>query len=156
LSALSDGQQMHYNVVGNVQLARELGRTWSTGVGYSRYVSYIETFRAPVLNDSLFAAITGLLSRTTQFQASAGATRGEVGFSATSDLESYYASASTRFAFSRKAGLSVYYAYYRYSFANSIALPPGISRFTNRQSVGFSVDTWVPLIQRNRSANASR
>jgi hypothetical protein len=133
-----------------------MGRSWSTGVGYSRNVSYAETFRAPVLSDNLFGGLSGLLSRTVQFHAAAGASRGNVGFAGANDLESYFASASTRFAFSRKAGLSVYYTYYRYSFGIGIELPPGISRFTNRQSFGFSVDTWVPLIQRNRSANATR
>jgi hypothetical protein len=156
MAGVSDGQTIHYGLIGNVQLTHELGRSWSTGVAYSRNVSYTETFRAPVLSDNLSASINGLLSRTVQFQASAGASRGDVGYTSNNGYTSYYASTSTRYAFSRKAGLSVYYAYYRYSFGSGIVLPPGISSFTNRQSFGFSVDTWVPLIQRNRSANATR
>jgi hypothetical protein len=156
MAAVSDGLQTHYNVVGNIQLTREIGRSWASGVAYSRNVSYAETFRAPVLSDNVVGGINGLFSRTVQFAASAGASRGNVGYVADNDLESYFATTSTRFAFTRKTGLSVYYAYNRYSFANGIVLPPGISRFTNRQSFGFSVDTWVPLIQRNRRANATR
>ena len=139
-------------------MTHEIGRSWSTGVGYSRNVSYTETFRAPVLSDNLCReASTACSAGRVQFQASAGVSRGDVGYALEQRLTtSYFASASTRYAFSRKAGLSVYYAYYRYSFGSGIVLPPGISSFTNRQSFGFSVDTWVPLIQRNRSANATR
>ncbi len=156
MSGVSYGGEVHYGLLGNVQLVRELGRTWSTSVGYSRNVSFSETFRAPVLSDNLFGGIGGLLSRQWQFHASAGASRGDVGYGSANGFQSYVVSTGARYAFMRKAGLSVYYAYYRYSFENGIVLPPGISKFTNRQSFGFSVDTWVPLLQRNRSANATR
>ena len=82
--------------------------------------------------------------------------RGNVGYTVNNTFDTYFASVGARFAITRKTGLSVYYGYYRYSFENGIVLPPGVSNFTNRQSVGFSFDTWLPLIQRNRSANATR
>ncbi len=116
----------------------------------------METFRAPTLTDTLSGGIGGLINRGTQFSASTGVSRGQVGYTVNNTFDTYFASAGARFALTRKAGLSVYYGYYRYSFENGIVLPPGVSNFTNRQSVGFSVDTWVPLIQRNRSANATR
>ena len=156
LAGVQDGIQTHYSVVGNAQLTHELGRSWSTGLGYARSVSYVETFRAPVLTDSLSGGIGGLINRATQFHASTGVSRGNVGYTVNNTFDTYFASAGARFAISRKTGLSVYYGYYRYSFENGIVLPPGVSSFTNRQSVGFSFDTWLPLIQRNRSANATR
>ncbi|HKW01036.1 MAG TPA: hypothetical protein VJN96_14515 [Vicinamibacterales bacterium] len=155
-SAVSDTSQVHYALTGNVQLTREIGRTWSAGAGYNRGVSFIETFRAPVLADSFNAGIGGLLSRNLQVSSGVGVSRGRVGFTANNNYQSTFVSAGLRYAFSRHLALNGNYAYYRYTMDDSIVLAPGVARQQNRQSFGFSVETWLPLIQRNRSANASR
>ncbi|HUL71536.1 MAG TPA: hypothetical protein VLT86_00435 [Vicinamibacterales bacterium] len=156
VAGIDDGHTTHYSVIGNVHLTRELGRTWSTGLSYARFVSYTETFRAPALTDSLSAGIGGLISRTAQFQASVGVSRGDVGYAPDNTFNTYFATAGTRFGFTRNLGLSVNYTFYRYSFASGILLPSNLSRRTSRQSFSASIDFWAPLIQRNRSANATR
>jgi hypothetical protein len=155
-SIVNDGHQSHFNVIGNLQLSREIGRTWLAGVGYARSVSYLETFSAPTLTDTVSAGIGGLINRKTQFSANVGITRGNVGYAANNDFRSYFTSAAMRYAFTRYIGMTASYAFYRYTFATGIVLPTGVSPQTNRQSIQVSVDFWAPLMQRNRSANATR
>jgi hypothetical protein len=152
-SAVNDGVQTHYNLIGNVYLTREIGRSWTAGAGYNRAVSYLETFRAPVLSDTASASITGLISRNTQFQALVGASRGDVGYGLANGYRSFYATTGVRFAFTRNVGVSVYYGYFKYDFENGVFLPVAMSRKSNRQTISFSVDFWKPLIQHNRSSS---
>ena len=152
-SAVSDGVQTHYNIVGNVYLTHEMGRSWMAGVGYNRGVSFIETFQAPVLADSATASIIGLLQRNMQFEVVGGASRGDVGFVTANGYTSYYATTGVRFAFTRNVGLTVFYGVFRYSFENGVVLPPFTPRNSNRQTISFSMDFWKPLIQRNRRSS---
>jgi Protein of unknown function (DUF3575) len=149
--AINDSVTTHYDIVGNVQLTHELGRSWSTGVGYYRSVSYVETFVAPVLTDSASGSLDGLISRAMQFQASVGLSRGNVGYGVASEFRSVYASTGLRYALTRNVALSTYYGYYHYDFDSGIVLPLGTPRNSNRQSISFSVEFWHPIIQRNRS-----
>ena len=155
-AAVDDGVQTHWAITGQVQLTREIGRSWSAGLGYSRSVSYVETFRAPVLSDAATATLTGLLSRETQFEAVASISRGDVGYVANNNYETYFAGAGVRRALSRNVGLSARYAIYRYSIASGVLIPVGLADRAFRQSIGVSIDFWKPLIQTNRSANVTR
>jgi hypothetical protein len=109
-----------------------------------------------VQSDSLFAGISGLFSHKTQFSASVGASRGEIGYSGANNYNSAYASAGLRYGLSRRTGVSVNYTLYRYTFDRAILLPAGVLNHTNRQAIRVSFELWEPLIQRNRSANATR
>ena len=54
---------------GNVQLTREIGRTWSAASATTASVGFVETFRAPVLSTTRSTpASAGLISRTVQFR----------------------------------------------------------------------------------------
>jgi hypothetical protein len=152
-TAVSDGIQTHYDLIGNVNLTHEMGRSWKAGVGYNRGVSFIETFQAPVLADSATASIGGLLQRNIQFEVVAGGSRGDVGYVSANGYTSYYATTGLRFAFTRSLGLTVFYGVFRYSFENGVVLPPFTPRHSNRQTISFSMDFWKPLIQRNRSSS---
>ncbi len=150
-SGFNDGTTTHYNLVGTAHLTHEMGRTWSAGLAYQRYVAYTETFRAPALTDDFTGSVGGLLSRKTQVQGGVGISRGDVGFTPANNYSSAFASGGARFAINRYSGVSVSYSYYHYLFADDIALAPGLLRHTNRQSISVSIDFWAPLIQHNRS-----
>lgn len=155
----SDGIQTHWGITGNAQLTREIGRTWAAGLGYNRSIGFVETFAAPVQSDSVSGGISGLFNRRTQAGASFGLSRGAIGYSDLNNFNNFdssFVSAGLRYALSRRMGISVNYTLYRYTFDRGIVLPGGVSNHTNRQAIRASFDLWEPLIQRNRSANATR
>ena len=153
---INDGVQTHFAVTGNAQLTHEMGRSWVTGLSYVRAVSYVETFRAPALSDSLVAALDGSLSRNVQFGSAVGYTRGNVGFTANNYFNSTFATAGLQVGLTRNWALSVDYAYYRYLFASGVLLPAGMGPNSSRQSIRAAINFWQPLIERRRSANATR
>jgi opacity protein-like surface antigen len=148
---VSDRGSIHWVVTGNVQLTREVGRTWNAAVGYSRNVSFIEGFTAPVLSDSAFASYGGMINRKLQFTSGVGMSLGAVGFGlSNNNFSSYFGSAGLRVGLTQSIAVSLNYTYSRYTFESGVALLPGLVSHTNRQSVMVSLNLWEPLFHRAR------
>jgi hypothetical protein len=156
VSGIRVADDTRYFATGNVQLSREMGRSWTASVGAARSVSFFQTFGEPVLSDTVHGGISGLLSRRLSFSASTGWAQGNVGVVSGADFQSTHAGAGLRWGIARMLGLSLRYSIYRYDFAGDGPLPAGIEREMKRQSVRVSLDFWAPLLTQERSANASR
>jgi hypothetical protein len=150
-TGVGDGTQMHWVVTGTVQLTREIGRTWSAGIGYARNVNFIEGFLAPVVSDSFIARYGGMINRKLQFSSGFGMSLGAVGFGLqNNDFRSYFGIAGLQVGLTRSLALSLNYNYSRYTFESGVALLPGLISHTNRQSVMVSLNFWEPLFHRAR------
>ena len=157
VSGIRVADDTRYFATGNIQLSREMGRSWTAAVGAGRSVSFFQTFGEPVLSDTVQGGVSGLLSRRLSFSASAGWAKGNVGVVAgAADFQSTHAGAGLRWGFARMLGLSLQYSIYRYDFDGDGRVPAGIERAMKRQSVRLSLDFWAPLMTQVRSANASR
>jgi hypothetical protein len=150
-TGVSNGGSPHWDIVGGVQLTHEIGRTWSASVGFSRNVSFLEGFTAPVLYDSAYASFGGTINRKLQFSSGGGTSIGGVGFGVPNNgFGSYFANAGLRFGLTRSLALSLNYVYSRYSFQSGVALPTSLLSHVNRQSVSVSINFWEPLFHRAR------
>jgi hypothetical protein len=148
---VTDLGQIHWVVTGNVQLMREIGRTWSAGIGYARNVSFIEGFTGPVLSDSAFANYGGMINRKLQFTSGVGMSMGGVGFGLPNNgFRSYFGSAGLRVGLTQSVAFSLNYTYSRYTFESGVTLLPGLVSHSNRQSVMVSLNLWEPLFHRAR------
>lgn len=153
--AYNDQANTFYIVTGNVHLNREIGRTWNASLRYDRGVNVDNQLRQPTVSDSLSAGFGGLISRRVQYHASAGAARGYVGFTNSSDYTSYTASTGIGFDVSRNTSLSVDYAFYNYGFAAAGLTPIGVPQKLTRNTVQANLNFWLPLM-RGRTPNATR
>jgi hypothetical protein len=156
-TALKYQDHTQYYLTGNARLNREIGRTWNASLAYNRNANVIDTFRKPVISDSVTIGIGGLISRKMQFQSSIGAALGTVGFSAAANgFSTYFGNAGLSIALTRLLAVGCDYSYYRYVFDGGVDLPLGLSPRMDRQSVRAHLNVWVPLVQRTRRSNAAR
>jgi len=158
-SAFIYAERTQYHFTGSAQLNHEIGRTWNASAAYHRGVGFVESFDEPVIADSLTAGLSGMITRRLQFQSGLGASIGEVGLGLggqQNGFATYYGTLQLNYAVTRYLGLGVDYSYYRYSFDQGVALPPGITAERDRQSVRASLILWAPLLQRGRRPDAAR
>ena len=129
----------HYHLIGNVQLMRELGRSWGTGLGYVRNVSFMETFAAPVIYDALTGELGGLISRRLRLSASVSGARGQAGQTGgatpSNRFKTAHETVALSYALSGNMAASLDYSHFNYLYDGGILLQPGIPRDMNRQSV---------------------
>ena len=150
-TGVGDGSQMHWVVTGTINLNREIGRTWSAGIGYARNVNFIEGFTGPVLSDSAAGHFGGMINRKLQFSSGLGMSMGAVGLGLpNNNFRSYFGNAGLRFGLTQSLALSLNYTYSRYTFETGVELLPGLIGHTNRQSVMVSLNLWEPLFHRAR------
>jgi hypothetical protein len=150
-SAVSDGNNTHYNLTGNVRLLRELGRTWQASVYYTRDVQFVQTFLQPVLSDTISGNVGGLLNRRVRFDGDLYLTYGKVGFSGPSNgYRTFYATAGIGIGISRNLSGGVRYLYTRYYFDNGLVVPVDLLHATDRHGVNAYLSAWFPLFSRSR------
>ena len=58
--AMTDGNQTRYSLTGQVNVMRELARSWSTSFAYARDAQFVQVFRQPIIADSLSASRAGI------------------------------------------------------------------------------------------------
>jgi len=156
-TAANGGGQTHYNLVGDVRLTRELGRTWSAGASANRSMQFDPVVRDITLTDGVTVGISGMINRRVQVQAGIGTSRGNAGFDTPNNgLVSSSASASMNYGITRYLGVGVQYTYYYSSYESGVNLPLGWPRTLDRQSFSANVNLWAPLMTRTRRPNASR
>jgi hypothetical protein len=145
-----------FHAVGNVNVMHEIGRSWTAGGSYQRGTYFVATLSEPVTGDSASVQVNGLITRRLNFQAVAGASTGQMGFGSGDNFDSYRGSMSLSTALNRFMNVGVDYAYYKYLFASSVVLEPGLARDVNRQSIRAHVSFWAPIFNKARRPNAAR
>lgn len=137
----------HFFVTGNASLVREFLRSWSARLNYQRGVNYMDGFTAPLLSDSVSAGLGGQLARRVRTDLRVAMSRGTVGLDADrSGYETWTAQATMHVAASRNASAYLQYVFYQYDFGQGVALPPGLARDLNRNSVRAGVSIWLPVL----------
>lgn len=156
-AALKDSNATYYQFIGNVELNREIGRTWNASLAYARNASYVRSFSEPFFSDSLSAEISGLVTRRLELVMNGAASLGSVGFGSTpnNDYESYSATAVLTYGLTQNLALAAGYDYYKYNFGAGVVLPVGLASDFERQTAQLGLRMWFPLY-RSRSLNASR
>jgi hypothetical protein len=150
-SAVTDGNQTHYGLVGNVRVVRELARTWHASAVYSRDVQFAQAFRQPVSTDAVSLLVGGLISRRLRFDAGTGLASGKVGLgSADNGYRAVSTSAGLGMAINRFLSGGLRYSYTRYRFDGGVDLPLDLLFQSDRHGVNVYLSTWLPLFSRSR------
>ncbi len=138
-------------------LTRQIGRSWSAYVDYSRSAAFNAVFLRPVISDTLTGGLNGLLARRLQYSGLIGISRGEVGSSGPANqLNSKYATSTLNYGLSRSLSVGVSYSSYWQKVGAGVLLPPGVLRDGNRQSVRVFLSWWEPLFMKTRTPDATR
>jgi opacity protein-like surface antigen len=152
-----ENRHNRFRLTGSADLAHDIGRTWSSGVGYSRGVDSQDIlFQQPVLYDRVHASLNGLVTPRIGAYAVARFEAAAVGF-ASVGTQSRRAGASTglQIALTRHLSASVNYTFYYYRFGQQV-LVPGFGPTSASQGLSAFVSLRAPLFQRTRRTNASR
>jgi len=149
----NDQAHTRYRIVGRVALMHEIGRTWTTSVGYYRDVGFVENLRDPTFSDSISVGLSGLVTRRLQLHSAAGGAVGTVGLSTNANrFSGYYGEGGFTIGLTRFMGLDVSYVKYHYHVGAQQVLPIGVFTQLDRQSIRFALQLWSPLINRGRRA----
>jgi|SRR5215204_531619 len=140
--------ETQYHLIGSALLNRELGRTWSTAIMYSRNLQYIESLGEPLFSDSLSVGVQGQLARA-HVQSRFGASSGHLGTDKENKAGNYFGAVQLSLPLNRMWALTADYAYYRYT------TPATLRQFGSRehehyQSLRGYVQVSLPLLTRKR------
>lgn len=132
---------------GTADLFHSMGRSWVARTGYRRGVSYEDGFDVPLLSDTAFGSLAGLITERLDFSASAHYTSGSVGFSGPDNrYDTSSAVAGLRYAMTRQLAAFAQYFYYHNSFQQNVVLPSHLRSQLDRQGVSVGLTAWLPLI----------
>lgn len=138
----------HYLATGSAFLNRQMSRSWTGRLSYQRGVQYMPGFGGPFVSDAVYATLGGFAGARSRLNFSASYTSGQVGIAvAGQSYSSYQGAADYQFALNKYVALSAAYNYYHYLFDPTVALPPGMNRGLNRQSVRAGLSFWLPLVR---------
>ena len=132
-------------LTGQASLLHQMGRTWTTEVGYTRGLRLVDGFAEPVLTDSLFASVGGLLSRRIDVGAFTRYGHGSrVSSPESASFDTLQTTAQIRFALNRQVSMfsQVYYNLYE-SRGRQRVLPVFLPDYLSRVGVrvGLSLST---------------
>jgi hypothetical protein len=136
-----------YNVVGNVNLNHQMGRTWSARVAYNRGVGFSETFVAPVFSNGLTADVTGFISRRTEFSSIFSMAMGDVGVASSSDnnFTTYMTNVRVRSAITVHLAVFGEYSFYSQDLNEALIAPDALPPVLDRHSVRGGLTAWFSL-----------
>ena len=138
----------HFIVNADVNLTREIGRSWRASGDYHRGVQFVAGFADPLYADTVQFRFRGLINRRTELNVETGYSSGQVGLETNDGAYSTYtASASMRFALSRWVSFDSQYFYYRYGFDNTVVLPIGFAANMNRHGFRTGLTGRLPLFR---------
>jgi opacity protein-like surface antigen len=159
-AAIREGETTRYDVIGSASLNREIGRTWNALAAYSRNAGFIETIGVPTFYDSINASIGGLISNRISFRATAGASRGNAGYTASAvtrnGFDAVTGFAGLERALTRNLALGLNYTYYHYNFDDAVVFVTPLQPRVNRHSVNITLNAWAPIFKHGRKPNATR
>lgn len=133
---------------GSAYLTRQISRSWSMNLSYSRGIQYVAGFSSPFFSDSVSGGLSGYLSPRSSVHVSGAYSNGQAGIGTSNQgYKTYSGVAGYQFALNRFIALTVDYDYYHYVFGPTVPLPPGINRGLNRQSIRGGLNLWLPLLR---------
>ncbi len=146
LRRLDSGRYFRLN--GNVSLSRRFVRTWEVTMSANRGSEFMAGFTEPVFSDYGNLSIAGQLSDRIASVTDVSAGRGQFGI----DGGGFFtgsAATMVNVALTRRLGVFVQAGFYRWD------VPVGISTVTavnelSRRTVLVGLNTWIPLINRER------
>jgi hypothetical protein len=137
----------HFNVIGNVDLLHELGRTWTARAGYFRGFTFREGFDEPFFSEGATAGIGGLVSRRLSFSAVGVWSLSTLQRDGQTDEDSFTATAQATYGLNSFLALFANYSYYKYDIQEDVPLDPRFPRNLDRQSVRAGITTSIPLLR---------
>ena len=139
--------QSKYELIGSVNLGREIGRTWLASLNYSRDVRYIEFVGEPLLGNYVTAGLEGSFSRRLLFETKFGGSSGYLGLTKEdiTKTEMYFGAVKLSVALTRMVSLTTDYGYYRYTLPvhELLDVPGGRGKY---QVFRTYLQLWVPLL----------
>jgi hypothetical protein len=156
-TGVETGGVTRYLLTGSANLNYELGRSWTAGLSYVRNTQFIDTVEEPLIGDAVSFDIGGLISRRVQLNTAVAARTGRFGIAAAgSKFRSGHARINLSVALSRYLAINSDYTYMTYDSGTGAVLPGEIRPRAERHSLRVRLSSWIPLIVRTRSADASR
>jgi len=156
-TAIDNSGRRRYFATGAADFNYEIGRSWTATLSYRRQVQFIDTIADPLIGDSVTIGVGGLLSRRLQLNSFVGSRMGRFGIATTGpEFRSSHAGINLSVAIARYLAINANYSYFTYRAGSGAVLPVNIRPRMDRQSLRVTLNAWVPLIVRTRSANASR
>jgi hypothetical protein len=140
-------QSTSYGLTGSVFLKREIGRSWTGQVDYSRGLQFIYGVGTPYFADNVLGDISGFAGRRTRMSAWGAYSYGHLGGSASNSYGTFNAGARVQFAAARYVAMYADYFYYHYKFDDRVPLPPGLARAIDRNGVRVGLNLWQPLLR---------
>jgi hypothetical protein len=141
------GGRTNVFVGGSADLVHTMGRSWAARTGYRRRVAYDVGFDRPLLSDTAFGSLGGLITPRLDANASAYYTAGHVGFSGSDNgYTTSSAVAGLRLAITRNLAAYTQYFYYHYRFDQGVSLPGFLRPSLDRQGVSVGLTASLPLI----------
>ena len=148
--------ETHWRLEGSATLTRAFSRTMIGLLEFARDTEFTPGFREPLLTNTFTGGLSDQIGRRTSWSASAGYSRGSVGFDSNDGrgYDAYNAGGRLTLAVTRNLGLFTDYTYYRYE------VPAGATVFTflpkfSRQSVSVGLSVWKPVINDTRPPRES-
>jgi hypothetical protein len=129
-----------YRVLGNANLMHSIGRTWFSGISFSRSLGFLAAFEQPALVDTATGTFGGQLATRLSWSSSVSWTRGYIGLDQSKHYDSDYASSVLMYAISRNLEAFAQYSYFRNRLPTALfTLPIPINFDRQAVSVGFSL-----------------
>ena len=147
LRAVRRGADTELRVDGDATVARSLGRTWSTFLGYRRDTTYVLGLGDPLFTDAVTTGVGGQVAPRLHVAAGAAYMKG-VGAFSLSDGHVTSRSASTKLtlAVTKNVGLYGQYSYYRYGVPDGYFSGFQFAPDFDRRSASVGLSFWVPII----------
>jgi hypothetical protein len=148
---MGDLDRRRFEVVGSAALTREIGRSWSTALGYERNVGFVDALDRVAFTEGLTGSLSGLFGRRVSLAADTGVSRGHVGSASEQNTYmAYRAGGGLTIGLARTIGMGIHYSYYRYRFDELVAPEAFPATALSRQTVRVSFDLLAPIFVRAR------
>jgi hypothetical protein len=139
-----------YGVTGSVQVATQIGRSWTANGSYQRGLSYVDGLRDATFGDSITLAANGFVDRRIDLTASVSYSKGNFPLAeenAPSGYSTYSTNIRARLALTGSWAAYLDYLYYFYDFESRVPLPLGVPPGMTRNSIRAGLTLWVPIMR---------
>lgn len=144
----TEGTTRSFFLTGDASLSHQLSRRWSASLAYNRGVGRAAAVTSAYVNDSVYVAVTGLVTPKFGLSGNTGYTRGTTASGSANAYQSIYATARVGYTVSRFFPVYVEYVYYFYKFNVATGLLAGFPLNIDRHGLRAGVSYAVPLIGR--------
>jgi len=135
----------YYHLTGNVSLAYQIGRMWTSSLRYDRGLQFIEAFPRPFISDAIAARLKSNPLRKVDLQLSAAYSVGTIdGAGEGGAVETYTGTAKMGISVNRHVALFSEYLYYHYRLGQQ-TLATAFPAHLDRQTARIGLKLWLPL-----------